>query len=99
MNSTVVPAIIAIKMRRYKEAFRAAGATAPVSAMRPADAGLRESLIFQKLVRDGILVAVGEDRFYLDETRDAAVMRTRRKIVAVLLIVILVLLLSAAVAA
>jgi hypothetical protein len=99
MSGTAVPAIIAIRMRRYKEAFRAAGAISPATAIRPAEKGLRESLIFHKLVREGILVAAGNGRFYLDESRDAAVMRTKRKIMAVLVFIVLVVLISSAIAA
>src|SRR3954469_454678 len=99
MTGSALPAIIAIKMRRYKEAFRAAGAVSPGRAMRPADAGLRQSLIFQKLVREKILVPVGDGRYYLDETRDEAVMRNKRRILTVVLFIILVLLISGAVAA
>jgi len=99
MSSTVVPAIIAVKMRQYKEAFRTAGATAPHTAIRPADAGLRQSLIFNKLVRQGVLVAVDNDRFYLDETRDSAVTHTRRMVLAGLVILILLILIISTVAA
>lgn len=100
MSGTVVPAIIAIRMRRYKQAFRTAGATSPAAAIRPADCGLRETLVFHKLVREGILVQVGNGRYYLDETRDAAVMRIRQKLIlALLCIIILILLISSAVTA
>jgi O-antigen ligase len=92
MSATAVPAIIALKMRRYKEAFRAAGAVTPATAMRPAEAGLRESVIFHKLVRQGVLVAAGNGRYYLDERRDATVRSNKRKIVVALLAIILVLL-------
>jgi hypothetical protein len=92
MNGTAAPAIIALKMRRYKAAFRAAGAVSPATAMRPAEAGLRESVIFHKLVRQNILVAAGDGRYYLDERRDVVVRHNKRKIVMVLLAVILVLL-------
>ena len=99
MSGSVVPAIIAIRMHRYKNAFRAAGATTPATAIRPAEMGLRESLVFHRLVREGILVAVGNGRFYLDETRDEAVMRIKRKIMIVLLFIILVALIGSAVVA
>ena len=92
MNGTAVPAIIAMKMRRYKEAFRAAGAVTPATAMRPDEVGLRKSVIFDKLVRQRVLVAAGDGRYYLDETRDATVRRSKRKLVLVLLAIILVLL-------
>jgi hypothetical protein len=92
MNGTAAPAIIALKMRRFKEAFRAAGAVSPATAMRPAEAGLRESVIFHKLVRQNILVAAGDGRYYLDERRAVVVQHKKRKIVMVLLAIILVLL-------
>lgn len=99
MTTTAVPAILAMKMRRYKEAFRAAGATTPARALRPAEAGLRETLIFHKLVRRRILVPAGDGRYYLNEARDAAVMRTKRKWLAILLLVSLVVLIIASVIA
>jgi hypothetical protein len=99
MSSTVVPAIIAIRMRRYKQAFRAAGATSPARAIRPAEKGLRESLVFHKLVRESILVSVGDGRFYLDETRDEVVMRTRQKLLLILIVIILVILIGSAITA
>jgi|SRR5215218_10304971 len=99
MSGTVVPTIIAIRMRRYKEVFGAAGATSPATAIRPAEKGLRHSLIFHKLVREGILVTVGDGRYYLDEARADAMLRTKRKIIAVLLFIILVLLIGSAIAA
>lgn len=99
MSASAVPAIVAIRIRRYKNAFRAAGATSPATAIRPAETGLRESLVFHKLVREGILVAVGNGRFYLDEARDEALMHQKRKIIIALLFIILVLLISSAIAA
>ena len=87
MPGSVIPAIIAARMRRYKEVFYAANALTPTTAIRLADKGLRESLVFHKLVRQGILVAVGDGRFYLDEERDEAVMHSKRKFLAVLVII------------
>ena len=98
MSGSAVPAIIAIRMRRYKNAFRAAGATSPATAIRLVETGLRENFVFHKLVREGILVAVGNGRFYLDEARDEALMRIKRNILIVLLFIILVLLISSAIA-
>ena len=92
MTGTTVPAIIAIRIRRYQQAFRAAGAVTPDTAVRPSDAGLRESLVFRKLVRHRILVPVSGNRYYLDEARVAAVQHRKRRMLAVWLLVILVLL-------
>jgi hypothetical protein len=90
MSASVVPAIVAARMRRYRNAFRAAGAITPATAIRLADTGLRESLIFQRLVREGILVPVGNGRYYLDEVREAAVQRMRHRILAIVLLIVLV---------
>lgn len=99
MSATVVPAIIAIKARRYKEAFRNAGATTPLSAQRLADLGLRENLILHKLVRNGVLVAIPGGRYYLDEVRDAETTRVRQKLVLGLLVVVVILIILSTITA
>ena len=94
MNGSVVPALIAARIRQYTKAFRTAGATAPGSAIRPADAGLRETFIFHRLVAQRVLVAAGQGRYYLDEARDRVVTRRRRTLVLVLLVIVLALLVT-----
>src|SRR6478672_2758853 len=99
MSASVVPAIVAARMRHYRNAFRAAGATTPATAIRLADAGLRDSLIFHRLVREGILVPAGDGRYYLDELREATVQRNKHRILAILVFVILILLATGLIAA
>jgi hypothetical protein len=76
-------------MRRYQQAFREAGAVSPDTAVRPSDAGLRESLTFR------ILVRVRDGRYYLDEARAVAVQQRRQRLLTMLLLVILLVLIGA----
>jgi len=87
-------AVILIQMRKIINGFRAANATSPVTAIVPSEHGIRRSIIFNRLVRDGVLVPVNEERFYLDEEREVEVQKRRRKtalfLVALIIIGILV---------
>jgi hypothetical protein len=82
-------------MRRYQQAFREAGAVSPDTAVRPSDAGLRESFTFRRLVRRRILVRVRDGRYYLDEARAVAVQQRRQRLLTMLLLVILLVLIGA----
>lgn len=99
MTSSVIPVIVAARIRRYKNAFRKVHATTPATAVSLAEVGLRASVIFKRLVQQGILVAVDKSRFYLDEARDEVVTRGKRKVVALFLFIVLALLISGAIAA
>lgn len=96
MTGTTVPAIFAICIRRYQQAFRAAGAVTPDTAVHPFDVGLRESFVFRKLVRHRILVPVSGNRYYLDEAHVAAVQHRKWSLLAIWLLIILVLLIGVA---
>ena len=47
-------------------------------------------MIFDRLVRQGIIVQVGEDRYYLDEEKEQEVRKRRLPILLVILIFVLI---------
>jgi len=84
-------AVLIIRMRRIVQAFRNAGATHPARAVRPADINVKPSFLFQRLVQRGVLVAIGTERYYLDEKTEAHYRRRRQTVALLLLAVALVL--------
>ncbi len=85
----VVP-IVLIRMKKYMRVFRQAGATGISTAIVPEEHGISRSFIFEKLVRKGILVAVNGNRFYMDESKEAAFKSQRRLAMMFILLLILV---------
>jgi predicted nucleic acid-binding Zn ribbon protein len=85
------PAVILIKMNRYIRIFREAGATNPSQSIIPEEHGIRNSYIFKKLVRKGILIPVDDQRYYLDEVKEADDRKRRRTMVSILLLLIVAL--------
>lgn len=79
--------IILIVMNRYIRRFREAGAINPGAAIIPAEHGIRQSPVFQKLVRRRILIPVNKERYYMDEEA-AAVFRKRRQSIALILLLL-----------
>lgn len=84
--------IIAALRHRYIRIFREAGATHPGAAIYPADFGVRDSLVFRKLVRQGIFVETGNGRYYLNEEREVAMRGKRLSALLLLLAAIIVIL-------
>ena len=84
-----VTTILLIKMNRYIRIFRAAGATNPSNAIIPAAHGIRNSLIFKRLIRKGVLVAASDNKYYLNQEKEVFYRKHRQKIVVVLLVLIL----------
>src|SRR5437868_5790124 len=81
-------AVILIRMRKIINQFREENATSPVTAITPSEHGIRQSIPFHKLVRDRVLVAVNEERYYLDEEREVEVRKRRRTLLLALLILV-----------
>ena len=84
MSATTV---ILIQIKKIIRAFHEAGATSPARSIIPAEHGMRHSLVFQKLVRQGVLVPVNEERYYLDEAVAARQQSRRQMIVRIILLV------------
>lgn len=91
-----VATAIHMKVKRYIGIFRKAGATNPTRAINPSEHGIRKSLVFGKLVRQGVIVSVDDTLYYLDEEREAAHAKRRHAIVTVVLVVIVVAIIAGA---
>jgi hypothetical protein len=89
-------AIIAGKINRIIGRFDQAGAFTERSARNPEELGVRKSLIFNRLVNQGVLVEVSQQRYYLHRENLAAYQVNRRKrvIIAMLFIFILIVITS-----
>ena len=85
-----VATVIHMKMNRYIRIFRTAGAIDPSHAINPVEHGVRKSLIFIRLVRQGIIISVNDDLYYLDEEKESAHRRRKQMIVAIVLLLITV---------
>ena len=83
-------AVILIRMRKIINRFREENATSPVTAIIPSEHGIRPSLIFNRLVQQRVLVPVNEERYYLDEEREAVVHKRRRTIAFIILILVVI---------
>ena len=81
---------ITAKIRRYKSIFHKAHATAPERAILPWEYGITRGMIFNRLVRQKILVPAGNDKYYLDELRDKT-LRKRSSLIAIIGIVLIIL--------
>jgi hypothetical protein len=90
-------AIVMAVRNRYIRRFRQAGATTPGHSVEPGSIDVPESLLFKKMVRDGVLVRTGNDSYYLDEQREAVLRKKRLTWLSLLLLAILVILLLATV--
>ena len=82
-------AAIIVKKRRYIRTFKNAGALSFQTAIHLKDHHISTGPVFNKLVREGIIVAADNERYYLDEITEENVTTKRRKIVAVILFVVL----------
>ena len=91
---SAITTVIIARQNLYIRIFRQAGALSAGSSIRPADYGIRDSLPFNRLVRKGVFVPVGEDFFYLDEEKEKQVRNTRSTVLVVVSIVLLIIMLS-----
>ena len=85
------PIIFAIR-KKYIRIFRKAHATTRERAINPKAHGIRTGIIFSKLIREGTLRRVDDDRFYLDENAERSSTHKRKKIVFTILVVVLLVL-------
>lgn len=81
--------IIAIQNKIIRK-FRTTGTTNPKSAKTIEDLGIRHHLLFNKLVRKGVIVQNGS-KYYLDEQRTEEFIRQRRLTMLTVLAIVLVL--------
>ena len=88
MIQTVPAVIVSKKRRRIIRAFRKAKALSAESAMSLDEIGLSKNLILEIQKLGGVIVKVGQDRYYLDENREAEITRFRRVFVLALVVVV-----------
>ena len=68
--------ILAIQ-KRIIHKFKTAGATRSSDAVALSDLGISKRLIFNKLVRQGIIMEAQRGYYYLNETREQAIRKKR----------------------
>ena len=90
---SIIPIIIAARQNQYIRTFRQAGALSPGTAIKLKDYKLRKSIIFDKLLRQGVVAPAGEDRYYLDQQREEEVRKRRIPLLIALLVIVLIVLL------
>ena len=72
-------AVIIIRRKKFIRRFTEEGATAPEKAILFAEVGMRRSWIFDQMVRRGVFVSIGQDRFYMNEQAAEAFLRAQRR--------------------
>ena len=87
MSATTV---VLAMMNKYMRIFRQAGATSPETSIVPMEHGIRNSPVFQKLVRRGVFVRLGNGRYYMDEQKEASFKRRRMNVVLFLVFLVVV---------
>ena len=74
----IVPIVIIGRTKKYIRAFKTAKATTPGNAINIREHGIKKSLIFNKLVREHIIIKTDNDLFYLDEKREREVIKRKK---------------------
>jgi hypothetical protein len=65
-------------------------ATTPGNAINIPEPGINKSLIFNKLVREHIIIKTANDLYYLDEKKELEVMKIKRAIVITIMAVMII---------
>jgi len=86
--------VLALKRRQLIGAFDRVGATSPATARTRQELGVRDSPMFRRLVRRGVLCSANNGSYYLDRQARA---RDRRRRLTVMAVVVLVALLGLAI--
>jgi hypothetical protein len=86
--SAAVVVILAIR-KKFIRNFKIAGATSPQTAVRPEEHGIKKGIVFNGLVRQGIVKDAGGGRYYLDLEKEALNAVSRRNAGIILLATIL----------
>jgi len=83
----VAPLVIA-KQKKVVRRFVEGGATDPSMARVPDDVGVRRSLVFEGLVRRGVLIDDGDGRYHVDVAAAERFHGRRRNVMLTLLAVV-----------
>ena len=93
-TNTAIFAVMA-RQRRIIRIFHDAGAVKSFKAIVPEEHGISKNIIFNRLVRNGVLSAVHDGRYYLNENREKELRKRRKDIIGFILMVIAILVLIA----
>jgi phosphotransferase system glucose/maltose/N-acetylglucosamine-specific IIC component len=85
-----IVAVIAVT-KRTMNAFRETDATSPDRARTKAELHIRSTLIFNRLISQGVIKQVSGDRYYMDLQEQASYLRRRRLLVLAVTGVVVVL--------
>lgn len=77
--------MMAVIRKKYIRIFKLQKATSPQTAIIPENFGIRKRFIFNRLVSQGVLVAVANNSFYLNQEVEQKVQKKRKKIVLIIL--------------
>jgi hypothetical protein len=82
---------IRARLRKYKTIFHKAHAIIPERAIRPEDFGITRGRIFNRLLRQKIIVSVGNDKFFYDVLREKyLIKRSSLTVIIVLAVMVLI---------
>ncbi len=87
------PPVAAALRKRYIKIFKKEDALAADKAINPDMHGIRRNGTFKNLLKQGVLVEVTPDAFYLDIERDTAV-RSRRRKTGIIVLAAMIIILS-----
>lgn len=87
--STVI--VMSGTIKKYINRFLEANITTPENAINPLELGCKKTVIISQLVSNGILIQVGEGKYYLNEDGLEGLVSPKRKVSFVILSVMLVL--------
>jgi hypothetical protein len=88
-------AIVAAQFRKIVRSFQTREAFSSSTARTKEELGVRQNFIFRRLVRKGVIIESGNDKFHLDRNRLDQYLQMRRKIVQFILLAIALALLIA----
>ncbi len=77
------------RRNKYIRVLRKLEATSAANSIKLEEYGLRKSLVFNKLLRAGIIVQTFNNQYYVNAAKEEEERRRRRTIVVMLLIVII----------
>ncbi len=81
-------AIIAKKIKKIIRHFDEAGALTEKTARNPEELGIRKGLIFNRLVRNGVMVEGSQQRYFLNRENLAIYQANRRRRIIIAILVI-----------
>lgn len=90
------PAIFILTIqKRMIQKFKTAGATRSSNAVSPSELGISENAIFNRLVRQGIILEAQRGYYYLNESREQALNKRRLDILWTVMMVFAIIILLA----